>query len=602
MKITLKDNVIAEVSKGTTVALVAEYISESLAKNAVCGKINGKLVDLNSNIGKNCKLEIITMKDKDAINVLWHSSSHILAQAVKSIYPNVKIASGGYNEFGFYYDFDFKSPIEEADLSSIEDEMQKIITANFNVFRVDLTKEQAFKLAEENGEIYKLELLNKLQPNEKIGLYNQGDFYDFCDGPHLKATGAVKAFKLTKIEKIHFDNDERNKILTRIYGVSFFYKKDLDKYLKQQDSIAKRNHLIIGAKEGFLGVDPETNGIVLLPKGQRVIKSITSLSEDLAADFLFEEISSIVEASDSSNKLIGTAYRIYEKNGLEFPLKYLIKEQHKNSVIGGGESLFSSPNNTRHKFVTFAKQSEIDAEIKEIFLLVEKFYSSFGLPVFVKLHVGDEDLSPSYTKIKSTLKKVLDKKFGDKLLIASGYHKLDVIKVEYMVRDLLGRDWTIGNSYIDLSFAQLNKIAYTENEKLFFPVTIVNNLCKSYEKLFAILIESYAGKLPYWCMSTPLKIVTTYTKALAKSRKIVANLKKFNIHASEYFSKKPEVKYDSSYPVCIALGEAELKTKTVKIITKEANEFSIPIKKFVQEMVSSKLNRDLECPVFLKNK
>lgn len=602
MKITLKDNVIAEVSKGTTVASVAECISESLAKNAVCGKINGRLVDLNSSLGKNCKLEIITIKDRDAINVLWHSSSHILAQAVKSVYPNTKLGVGGYDETGFYYDFDFKSPITESDFNMIEDEMQKIIKANFNVVRATITKEQALMLAEENGEPYKMEIINNIPSSEEIGLYTQGDFSDFCDGPHLKSTGLVKAFKLTKITKNFFGNDERNKSLTRIYGVSFFYKKDLEQYLKNQEVIAKRNHLVIGEKLGLLGIDDMTNDIILLPKGQRVIRVMKDFAEDLGEQFNYEEVSSVSNKGQDNDELVVQSYRVSMKNGFNFPLKYYVSEEHIANANTINNGLFSCKKNHRHKFVSFARHKDFDGLFKELIDMVNKFYSAFGFTVSVKLYVGEEDLSGNFTKIKASLKKTLDKKFGDGYSVESGYFKLDVIKVEYILRDLLNRDWVVGNSYIDLSFSQKNSIVYTEEGKLFYPVTIVNNLCKSYERLFAILIESYAGVMPYWLAPVCLNINYGVDKAVQRVKKIANNLSKYKLYVTESFSKASEVKFDQLVPVAIFIGKKEIEEKTVKVIQASGEKnIQVPIKKFMQEMVVNKLNRSLVAPNFIKS-
>lgn len=596
MKITLKDNVIAEVSKGTTVLSVISGISESLAKSAICGKINGVLVDFSSEIGKNCKLEIITQKDKDAIIVLWHSSSHILAQAVKAVYPNSKLASGGSNENGFYYDFDFKTPISMADLSLIEDEMQNIINADFQVIRTKLTKEQAFLLAEENEEPYKLEIINKIPSGEMVSLFTQGDFSDFCSGPHLKSTGQVKAFKLTNIEKTYWENDPDNKQLTRITGVSFFYKKDLDQFLKNQDQIEKRNHMKVGAEKGLFARDSMTDKIVFLRSGQRVYNSILEYFQQVADEYAFSEISLINNDNKSSGVVEATAYRVSAKDSIDFPIKYYIKEVVEPKIVNLANGLFDYNINTRDKYVVFARADGIDAEFKQLFEMVKKFYGAFGFEVGVRLHVGDNAIPGDYSKIKGALKRTIDKQFGGTDKIQSGYHKLDVLKVEYLLHDTLGREWSMGSLHVDFSYAQKNGIAFNNDGKLEFPITLVSNMCKSVEKLIAIMIENNAGELPFWLMPVQAKIVATDTKAISKAKKIALNLSRFKVYSELYLAHRGKIKADSHIPLTLVIGSNELKSGAIRVLQKDGKEVTLSVKKLLQMILKCKDERKLEIP------
>lgn len=590
MKITLKDNVVAEVSKNTTVLSVISGISESLAKSAICGKMNGKLVDLTHEIKKNCKLEIITQKDKDAINVLWHSSGHILAQAVKAVYPNAKLASGECTDNGFYYDFDFKTPITEADLPLIEDEMAKIINANFQVVKAEITKDQAFMLAEENAEPYKLELINKLPSDELVGLYTQGDFSDFCAGPHLKSTGLVKAFKLTRVEQAYFENDPENKPLTRISGVSFFYKKDLDLFLKNQDLIKKRNHMKLGVSRGYFGVDEMSGKIVFFKNGQRVINAITGYIDELADEFGFGEISLPSFENKNTGVVEATAYRASNKELLSFPLRYYIKETVVPKIVNVSRGLFDHALNTRDKFVVFSPVDMVDQEFKTIFEMVKRFYESVGFSVRVRLHVGDDAIPGDYNKVKGLLKRAIDKKFGVTDKIQAGYHKVDVLKVEYLLTDSLGREWSIGSLHVDFSFAQNNGIALNSNGKLEFPITIVSNICKSIERLFAILIETRAGDLPFWISPAAVKIVVTDSKAIGKAERISGMLKKHKVYSDVFILGSGKVKFDSEYPVNIVIGSEELANNTIKILLSSGESLSMTARKVAQELLRSKFD------------
>ena len=601
MKITLKDNVVAEVSKGTTVGSVISGISESLAKSAICGKINGKLVDLTAEIGKNCKLEIITMKDRDAINVLWHSSSHILAQAVKAVYPNAKLAQGNSNENGFYYDFDFKTPISVLDLSSIEEEMQKIIDANFKVVRASITKEQAFLMAEENEEPYKLEIINKIPSGEQVGLFTQGDFFDFCLGPHLKSTGLVKAFKLTNIEKTYWENDPDNKQLTRITGVSFFYKKDLDQYLKNQELIAKRNHMVLGKSMGLFARDPMTDKIIFLRQGQRVFNGIQDYIGALADEYGYSEISLLSSDNKNNGIVEATAYRATAKDAITFPVKYYIKETVEPKIVNLENGLFDYSVCNRDKFVVFSMVENIDVEFKQIFTLVKKFYAAFGFDVGVRLHVGDNVIPGDYAKVKGILKRAIDKNFGIIDKIQTGYHKIDVLKVEYVIKDGLNREWCIGSVHVDFGYAQNNGIVYNENGKLEFPVTIVNNMCKSIERLTAILIEHGNGQLPFWLTPTTARIIATDSKAVQKSKKLAQSLLKYHVYTEIYLAHKGKIKPNAEIPLTIVIGEQELADGSVKVVSQDGSEISMTTRKLLQEILKDKTNREFMSTIVDKN-
>lgn len=597
MKITLKDNVVAEVKTGTTVLSVVNEISESLSKSAICGKISGALVDLTSKISKNCKLEIITMKDKDAINVLWHSCSHILAQAVKTIYPNAKLASGNNHENGFYYDFDFRTPISEADLSVIEDEMQKIIDANFPVVRADITKEQAFMLAEENEEPYKLEIINKLPSNEAVGLYTQGDFFDFCSGPHLKSTGLVKAFKLTHIEKTYWENDPENRKLTRINGVAFFFKKDLDNYLKNQELIAKRNHMILGKSLGLFGKDPMTEKIVFLKSGQRILNSIKGLVGSLADKYGYNEISLLGNDTKNIGLTEATAYRVSNKDSIIFPIKYYISEVAEPKYINLANGLFDQKQITRDKFILFSRLETVETEFKQLFEMVKEFYSAFGFNIGVRLHVGDNGVPEDYTKVKGLLKRAIDKKFGGAEKIQTGYHKLDVLKVEYLLTDNLGREWSLGSLHVDFSYASANGIALTHDGKLEFPLTIISNMCKSNEKLLAILVEHTAGKLPFWLKPTMVKIIATDPKAIKKAKKLSSALTAYKIYNETFLAHKGKIKPDADIPLTVIIGKTELETGQIKVL-ESTKETTLTSRKFIQEILRCVYNKSLTAPSF----
>ncbi len=242
MKITLKDGSVLEFDGKVTVEEVAKQISEGLWRNAVCGKVNGALVDLSTTITEDSELQIITLKDKEGLDVYRHTTSHILAQAVKNIFPTSKLAIGPTIENGFYYDIEFKTPITQSDLIKIESEMKDIIKSDFPIERLVYNKKEAVKMFKDFSEPYKVELINDLPSGSVISCYKQGDFIDLCRGPHLPSTGKIKAFKLTSVTGAYWRGDEKNKMLTRIYGTAFEKKSELEEYLTALEQAKLRDH------------------------------------------------------------------------------------------------------------------------------------------------------------------------------------------------------------------------------------------------------------------------------------------------------------------------------------------------------------------------
>ncbi len=282
MKITLKDGSFLEYDSPITVGEVAKNISEGLYRVAVCGKVNGELVDLSWVIDADCDLQIITLKDKEGLEVYRHTTSHVLAQAVKNIFPTSKLAIGPTVENGFYYDIEFKTPISQQDLVKIEAEMKDIIKSDLPIERLVYPKKDAVKIFKDFSEPYKVELINALPAGSVISCYKQGDFMDLCRGPHLPSTGKIKAFKLTSITGAYWRGDEKNKMLTRIYGTAFEKKSELEAHLTALEEAKKRDHNKLGRELGiFLTEDVVGQGLPILgPKGAKIMQILSRFVED----------------------------------------------------------------------------------------------------------------------------------------------------------------------------------------------------------------------------------------------------------------------------------------------------------------------------------
>lgn len=281
MKITLRDEV-REFPQGTTVAEVAGAISEGLKRAALVAKVNGEVVDLATPLTKDSTVEILTVKDPEGLQAYRHTAAHILAQAVKRIFPTAKLAIGPAIQNGFYYDFEFKTPVTRDQLPQIEDEMKKIVKSNIELTREEVTRNEAIRIMREMGETYKIELIKDIPEGELITLYRQGDYLDLCAGPHVPSTGYIKAFKLTSVTGAYWRGDEHNKMLTRIYGTAFGKKQELEDYLVALEEAKKRDHNKLGREMGIFMTDENIGqGLpLLMPKGAKLFQILNRFVED----------------------------------------------------------------------------------------------------------------------------------------------------------------------------------------------------------------------------------------------------------------------------------------------------------------------------------
>ena len=282
MKVTLKDGSVREFSEGMSVYEIAKEISEGLARATLGAKLNGKVVETRTIVNEDCKLELLTFADDEGKLIYRHTASHILAQAIKNIFPTVKLAIGPAIANGFYYDFDFKTPISTDEFNKIEQEMKNIIKANYPITRFVLPKDEAVKLMAGYGEDYKVVLINDLPEGEEISFYKQGDFVDLCAGPHLPFTGMVKAFKLTSLTGAYWRGNEKNKMLSRIYGTAFDKKSELQEYLLAVEEAKKRDHNKLGREMGIFMTDENIGqGLpLLMPKGAKLFQILQRFVED----------------------------------------------------------------------------------------------------------------------------------------------------------------------------------------------------------------------------------------------------------------------------------------------------------------------------------
>lgn len=604
MKIQLKDE-IREYPKGTTVEEVAKSIGEGLLRAAICGKIGDELVDLQTKLNQDCSLKIITNKDPEYKTVLRHTTAHILAQAVKTIYPTAKLAIGPATSEGFYYDFDFKSPITQEDLSKIEAEMKRIIKANFEIKRKEISREKALKLMDENEETFKIELIDAIPEGEKITMYSQGDFSDICRGPHLKSTGMVKAFKLTKLAGAYWRGDEHNKMLSRIYGVVFDKASEMDEYFKLLEEAEKRDHRKLGKELDLFFLSDYAPGMpFFMPKGQIVINELINLWREEHQKAGYVEITTPIALNrtlweksghwDHYKKNMYTfnveddtfaikpmncpGGMIYYKERLhsyrEFPLRVAeLGKVHRHEASGTLHGLFRVRCFTQDDAHIFMTPDQIESEIANIITLVDKMYSVFGLTYHLELstmpenHIGE---IAEWEHAESCLKNALNK-MGKEFVINEGDGAFYGPKIDIHIKDAIGRTWQCGTIQLDMQLPKRFDITYTAADgSKKEPIMVHRVIYGSIERFFGVITEHFAGAFPLWLCPVQAIVMNVSEKSEGYAKEIANKLKEAGIRCEED-TRGEKIGYKirnaqmQKIPYMIIVGENEVANNTISI-------------------------------------
>lgn len=604
MKIQLKDE-IREYPKGTTVEEVAKSIGEGLLRAAICGKIGDELVDLQTKLNQDCSLKIITNKDPEYKTVLRHTTAHILAQAVKTIYPTAKLAIGPATSEGFYYDFDFKSPITQEDLSKIEAEMKRIIKANFEIKRKEISREKALKLMDENEETFKIELIDAIPEGEKITMYSQGDFSDICRGPHLKSTGMVKAFKLTKLAGAYWRGDEHNKMLSRIYGVVFDKASEMDEYFKLLEEAEKRDHRKLGKELDLFFLSDYAPGMpFFMPKGQIVINELINFWREEHQKAGYVEITTPIALNrtlweksghwDHYKKNMYTfnveddtfaikpmncpGGMIYYKERLhsyrEFPLRVAeLGKVHRHEASGTLHGLFRVRCFTQDDAHIFMTPDQIESEIANIITLVDKMYSVFGLTYHLELstmpenHIGE---IAEWEHAESCLKNALNK-MGKEFVINEGDGAFYGPKIDIHIKDAIGRTWQCGTIQLDMQLPKRFDITYTAADgSKKEPIMVHRVIYGSIERFFGVITEHFAGTFPLWLCPVQAIVMNVSEKSEGYAKEIANKLKEAGIRCEED-TRGEKIGYKirnaqmQKIPYMIIVGENEVANNTISI-------------------------------------
>ena len=540
IKVTLKDGSIKEYDRQLTVLELAKDISHRLAKVAVAGQIDGKVVDLNTVIDRDCTVNILTFDDEGGKKAFWHTSSHILAQAVKRLYPDAQLAIGPAIDNGFYYDFDTDKHFTPEDLEAIEAEMQKIVKENLSLERFELPREEAIKLMEEKGEPYKVELIQDLPDDEVISFYKQGDFVDLCAGPHIPSTGMVKAVKLLSVAGAYWRGDEKNKMLQRIYGVSYPKKSQLDEYIHRLEEAKKRDHRKLGKELDLFSIQEEgpgfpffhPKGMILrniledfwrkehMRRGYQEVKTPIILNRDLwvrsghwdhyKENMYFTKVDDMdfaIKPMNCPGSMILYKRKIYSYRDLPLRVGEL-GLVHRHELSGALHGLMRVRCFTQDDAHIFMLPEQIEDEIKGVIDLVDYVYNLFGFKYHVELSTRPEESMGSeedWERATNALKQALESK-GMDYKINEGDGAFYGPKIDFHLEDSIGRTWQCGTIQLDFQMPERFDLTYigADGEK-HRPVMIHRVVFGSIERFIAILTEHFAGAFPTWL--APVQVI-----------------------------------------------------------------------------------------------
>ena len=628
MKITLKDGSVKEVNKGISVLELAKEISEGLARNATCAKVNGEVKDLRYNIEEDSEVEILTFDNsEDGKKAYWHTTSHIMAQAIKRIYGNdVKLTIGPAIANGFYYDFDVKENISSDDFEKIEAEMKKIIKEDLPIERYSLPRDEAIKFMKGQGEDYKVELIEELPEGEEISFYKQGEFTDLCAGPHLMSTGKVKAVKILSSSGAYWRGDEHNKMLQRFYGISYPKASQLEEYLNMLEEAKKRDHKKLGKELELFMIAPEGPGFpFFLPKGMVLRNVLEDFWRDIHRKNGYVEIKTPMILNEElwhrsghwdhykenmyTTKIDGVDYGIKPMNCPGGMLVYKSKmHSYKDLPIRAGElglvhrheksgelnGLFRVRCFTQDDAHIFCLPEQIEEEISRIIKLVDEVYSIFGFEYTLELSTRPDDSMGSdeqWEMAEGALKKVL-KDLNMPYELNEGDGAFYGPKIDFHIKDSLGREWQCGTIQLDFQMPERFDLTYIgEDGEKHRPVMLHRVIFGSIERFIGVLIENYAGAFPTWLAPVQVKVLPIADAHVEYANEVKARLEDVGIRV-EVDDRNEKIGYKireaqlQKIPYMLVLGDKEKEAGAVGVRSRKDGDIgAMLIDEFIAKVV-----------------
>ncbi|MBS6963424.1 threonine--tRNA ligase, partial [Veillonella sp.] len=598
VKIILPDGSAKEYAAGTTLGEAVKQLSNSLAKKVLAANVNGELTDLREELVDGSEVAFLTFEEDGGKHTLRHTASHILAQAVKRLWPEAKLAIGPAIDKGFYYDIDMEHTLTPEDLGKIEKEMSRIVKENLPITKSVMPRQEAIEFFKAKNEDYKVELIQDLPEDAVISCYSQGDFIDLCAGPHVASTGKVKAFKLQSIAGAYWRGDEKNKMLQRIYGTAFEKKEELDAYLHLLEEAAKRDHRKLGKELGLFVIKEEGPGFpFFLPKGMALRNELENFWREVHHDFDYEEIrtpiilskhlwetsghwdhyrenmyTTIIDDEEYAIKPMNCpggilVYQNEMHSYRDFPLRYAeLGLVHRHELSGALHGLFRVRAFTQDDAHVFMLPDQMQTELMKVIELFDRIYSQFGLKYHVELStkpdnaMGDDAIWEAATE---ALRNAIEAK-GIPYVINPGDGAFYGPKLDYHIEDSLGRTWQCGTIQLDMNLPERFQIEYIgEDGQKHRPIMIHRACFGSMERFIGILTEHYAGAFPTWMAPVQVKILPISEKHVEYAKKLAKQMHRDYVRVevddrSEKIGYKIRQAQMAKVPYMLVVGDKEV--------------------------------------------
>ena len=615
LQIKFPDGNTKNFEKNISILEVAKSISNSLAKEAVAGRVNGQLKDLCVQIEQDCELEIIKKSDPDGVDIVRHSFAHLTGHAIKQMYPDAKMAIGPVIKNGFYYDIELSENLSDLSLKKIEKQIDKLIKQNYDVVREVVPPEKAIEVFQQRKESYKVEIVNEIPKDEIIALYHHQEYIDMCRGPHVPNTKFLRHFKLTKVSGAYWRGDSKNKMLQRIYGTAWDTKEDLANYLTKIEEAEKRDHRKLGKQLDLFHFQESAPGMVFWhPKGWTIYQLLQKFMREINSDSGYQEINTpqildrtLWEKSghwDKFGEMIFTTQsekrdyavkpmscpghlQVYNqglKSYRDLPLKLCeFGLVHRNEPSGTLHGLMRARQFVQDDAHIFCTESQLHEEITKLIKLTFKVYEKLGfenikvaLSTRPEKKVGSDDI---WNKSEKILEDALNENVSD-FETLPGEGAFYGPKIEFTLTDSLERDWQCGTVQLDFSMPGLLEASFVDEDNVKnTPVMIHRAVLGSMERFIGILIEHYGGNLPFWLAPTQIMIASITEKHVESALKLVRDLQKSGFRCesdlrNEKIGYKIREHILSKIPYVVILGDKEVENNTISIRSYSGEEIS----------------------------
>lgn len=605
VKIILPDGSAKEYAAGTTLGEAVKKLSNSLAKKVLAANVDGELTDLREELVDGSKVEFLTFEEDGGKHTLRHTASHVMAQAVKRLWPEAKLAIGPAIDKGFYYDIDMEHTLTPEDLTKIEKEMSRIVKENLPITKSVMPRQEAIEFFKSKNEDYKVELIEDLPEDAVISCYTQGDFTDLCAGPHVASTGKVKAFKLQSIAGAYWRGDEKNKMLQRIYGTAFEKKEELDAYLHMLEEAAKRDHRKLGKELGLFVIKEEGPGFpFFLPKGMALRNELENFWREVHHDFEYDEIrtpiilnkhlwetsghwdhyrenmyTTIIDDEEYAIKPMNCpggilVYQNEMHSYRDLPLRYAeLGLVHRHELSGALHGLFRVRAFTQDDAHVFMLPEQMQSELMKVIELFDRIYSQFGLKYHVELStkpdnaMGDDAIWEAATE---ALRNAIEAK-GIDYVINPGDGAFYGPKLDYHIEDSLGRTWQCGTIQLDMNLPERFNVEYIGEDGQKHRTIMIHRACfGSMERFIGILTEHYAGAFPTWMAPVQVKVLPISEKHVEYANQLAKQMRHDYVRV-EVDDRNEKIGYKirqaqmEKVPYMLVVGDKEMEDNSVNV-------------------------------------